>query len=992
MSDIDADAFRGSLWHRWDPHIHAPGTAMNDQFSGPDPWREFFERVGRQDPPIRALGITDYFLIDTYENARAARDGGSLPGVDLVFPNVEIRLSIGTGSNAAVNAHLLFSPDDHDHAERIGRLLETFVFRYQKDQFRCERAELIRLGRMHDPTIVDDRAALTAGVNQFKIDFADLRGAWDSNEWFKANCLVAVAAGERDGTSGLRDATGSFDATRTEIEAFAHIIFSGNPKQAEFWLGKGVVKLPELNAKWNGVKPCLHGSDAHGHDKIGKPALDRLCWLKGAPTFETLRQACLNPEGRAFIGKEPPRGALPGNVIKSVSVSDAPWMSPSAIELNPGLIAIIGARGSGKTALADFVAMGGCAVSKHLSDKSFLRRAREHLGESTATLAWESGDETSNAFSSIEHEELIDAPHVQYLSQQFVDQLCSAEGLEDPLVREIERVVFDAHPEGDRLDATNFEELLGDRLRGAKSARSRNVDAIARISEAMTAEQARKDGLAAQIKSREEQAKAIAKDEADLRTLIPKGDEARAKRHEAVSQAVEAKRALVVKAKARLETLRFLSEDVDNHQQHVLPDLARGIRDERALAKLSEHEWAQFGIEFAGNVEAILEARIAEAKRAVSDLEGPAKAPGQDAAADPATPLVAESDDLSAHPLNLLERELARLQKLVGLDGQNARRYKQILEKVAKAKIALGKLDAEIEKGKGAADRIEALRLQRREAYVGVFESVVEEEKALAELYGPLKARIAEAAGSLAKLSFTVRREVDLKAWCAAGEELLDLRAAGAFKGVGSLRAAAELALGDAWRAGDAARAGEALTGFSTAYSAQLRIHKPAQADPKEWTRRVSAWLFSTDHISVRYGLAFDGVAIERLSPGTRGIVLLLLYLAVDSEDDRPLIIDQPEENLDPQSIYDELVQEFQRAKLRRQVIIVTHNANLVVNTDADQVIVARCGSHEPGRLPVMTYQSGGLEQPAIREAVCSILEGGKDAFRERARRLRVAL
>jgi energy-coupling factor transporter ATP-binding protein EcfA2 len=154
----------------------------------------------------------------------------------------------------------------------------------------------------------------------------------------------------------------------------------------------------------------------------------------------------------------------------------------------------------------------------------------------------------------------------------------------------------------------------------------------------------------------------------------------------------------------------------------------------------------------------------------------------------------------------------------------------------------------------------------------------------------------------------------------------------------------------------------------------------------------VSEWLFSTDHISVGYRLEFDGVAIERLSPGTRGIVLLLLYLADDSQDDRPLIVDQPEENLDPQSIYDELVVEFQRAKLRRQVIIVTHNANLVVNTDADQVIVTRCGNHEPGRLPHMSYVSGGLEEPEIREAVCAILEGGKHAFQERAKRLRVSV
>lgn len=85
--------------------------------------------------------------------------------------------------------------------------------------------------------------------------------------------------------------------------------------------------------------------------------------------------------------------------------------------------------------------------------------------------------------------------------------------------------------------------------------------------------------------------------------------------------------------------------------------------------------------------------------------------------------------------------------------------------------------------------------------------------------------------------------------------------------------------------------------------------------------------------------------------------MLLLLYLTIDAEDDRPLIIDQPEENLDPQSIFQELVHRFREAKKRRQIIIVTHNANLVVNTDADQIIVAQCGSHRPGQLPVISYE-----------------------------------
>jgi len=992
MVKLDADSSRGSLWHRWDPHIHAPGTAMNDQFSGADPWREFFEGVDRQDPPIRALGITDYFLVDTYEKARAGKASGSLPSVELLFPNVEIRLSIGTSSNSAINAHLLFSPDDIDHVDRIRRLMSTFKFRYLKDEFRCERSELMRLGRAHDAKIVDDGAALTAGANQFKMDFEDLRQTWETNDWFRNNCLVAVAGGERDGTSGLRDETGSFAATRKNIEGFAHIIFSSNPKQVAFYLGQGAVSLQELNDQWGGVKPCLHGSDAHAHSTVGKPALGRFCWLKGALSFETLRQACMNPEGRAFIGMEPPLGALPGNAIRSVSVTEAPWMSPNSIQLNPGLIAIIGARGSGKTALADFIAMGGCAVSKHLSDKSFLRRAEEHLQKSKAELTWQSGESTSNSFAGIDAEDLIDAPHVQYLSQQFVDQLCSAEGLEDPLVREIERVVFDAHPDADRLDATNFEELLDIRLEAARASRSRNVESIGKISESMTSEQARKDGLAALAKDRDERHKAILKDETDLKALMPKGDDARAKRHDTVSEAVEAKRALVLKAKVRLEALLRLTEDVENLRQHVLPEMAEGLRLEREEAALSRLEWDQFGLMFAGDVDTILTQRIDETRRLARALEGAPATPGQDANVDPSIPLIAPEDDLLKHPLGLLERELARLRKLVGMDAQNGRRFKQIADKVSKAKIALAKADAEIAKSKGAAERIDALRLQRRAAYVGVFQAVLDEETALAELYEPLKARIAEAPGSLAKLAFTVRRHVDLAAWCEAGESLLDLRFGNAFKGKGSLRVIAELSLLEAWQIGDAAQAGEALQNFAALHSGDLKAQRPADMEAKEWARRIAAWLFNTNHISVGYGLQFDGVAIERLSPGTRGIVLLLLYLAVDSQDDRPLIIDQPEENLDPQSIYEELVVEFQRAKKRRQLIIVTHNANLVVNTDADQVIVARCGNHEPGRLPRMTYESGGLEEPAIRESVCAILEGGKAAFRERAKRLRVSV
>jgi energy-coupling factor transporter ATP-binding protein EcfA2 len=117
---------------------------------------------------------------------------------------------------------------------------------------------------------------------------------------------------------------------------------------------------------------------------------------------------------------------------------------------------------------------------------------------------------------------------------------------------------------------------------------------------------------------------------------------------------------------------------------------------------------------------------------------------------------------------------------------------------------------------------------------------------------------------------------------------------------------------------------------------------------------------------------------------------LLLLYLAVDIQDLRPLFIDQPEENLDPQSVFDELVPHFRAARQRRQVIVVTHNANLVVNTDADQVIIASSKRRDDGGLPLISYESGSLENPNIRAAVCRLLEGGRRAFLERERRYRL--
>jgi len=102
---------------------------------------------------------------------------------------------------------------------------------------------------------------------------------------------------------------------------------------------------------------------------------------------------------------------------------------------------------------------------------------------------------------------------------------------------------------------------------------------------------------------------------------------------------------------------------------------------------------------------------------------------------------------------------------------------------------------------------------------------------------------------------------------------------------------------------------------------------------------------------------------------------LLKIFLA---EGDCPLIVDMPEENLDNKFIYEELVEAFRQAKRKRQIIIATNNANLVVNTDAEEVIVAEFKDN------VIKYTVGSMEDKSIRDEITAILEGGEEALKKR--------
>jgi ABC-type cobalamin/Fe3+-siderophores transport system ATPase subunit len=162
------------------------------------------------------------------------------------------------------------------------------------------------------------------------------------------------------------------------------------------------------------------------------------------------------------------------------------------------------------------------------------------------------------------------------------------------------------------------------------------------------------------------------------------------------------------------------------------------------------------------------------------------------------------------------------------------------------------------------------------------------------------------------------------------------------------------------------------------------------------------------DWYNIAYEVKMDGDTINIMSPGKKALVLLKLLISL-SESNCPILIDQPEDDLDNRSIFNDLIPFIKKKKKERQIIIVTHNANIVLGSDAEEIIIAnQDGNDSPKCKRRFEYRSGSIENEdaiynsegnieagilntrGIQQHICDILEGGKDAFELRKRKYHI--
>ena len=352
------------------------------------------------------------------------------------------------------------------------------------------------------------------------------------------------------------------------------------------------------------------------------------------------------------------------------------------------------------------------------------------------------------------------------------------------------------------------------------------------------------------------------------------------------------------------------------------------------------------------------------------------------------------------------------LLKLIEDRNKETKAFETQKIKFQQQKAKISQMEKTIEALKSEIARVETetrpqrdtIREQRFAKYCDYFTVLGAERAEITKLYGPLQESLDRGSDTDRRLRFEAKFTYDVAEHLDKGLAILDRTKRGNFRDVEALKQS----LNRLWESyvknrfdGTAIR--DALMVLWHEFTV---IGEPAGSTPVDIESQLREgrslqdffdWFFDPRYFTVTSSLKFDDTDLYLLSPGQKGIVLLMLYLGMDRADTRPLVIDQPEDNLDNLSVYEDLIGLFRTRKQSRQIILVTHNPNLVVNTDAEQVIVA---SYDGKVNPRISYVAGSLENQAeqipnvkvedltdgIIEKVCAVLEGGPGAFSGRSK------
>ena len=439
---------RGSEWIKADFHIHTLGTKKNDQFSERESdkfFNIFFKKA--YENKIKIIGITDYFDIENYKIAQEELDKLKIDNTlsdqereffkeILLIPNIELRIGTVTGKGRLINIHCLFSPN------RLSELSDHFFSEMKCGIHKMTKTGIIELGKSYLKNSNNEEEFYKKGIEVFYVTIEDLEKV---KNYFKDDLLIGVSNSSCDGVSGIKGHEefynkeyGSIEEIQRRIYSISDFIFSANPKDREYFLGKKN-GLEEIKKRCKGVKACFHGSDAHIEDKIFKPDNNRYCWVKCEPTFEGIKQVIQEPEDRVVIQENKPDDKKNYNIIDSICFQDNNG-DEIKVYFNQNLNTIIGGKSTGKSLLLKNIV--------NLIDKEYLK----------SKIEIESFSELSNF--KIEWKDKIkdEKRNVEYIPQTYLNHLLNNKNKESQIDKTAEKIMKQDNIVKENLE--NINEII----------------------------------------------------------------------------------------------------------------------------------------------------------------------------------------------------------------------------------------------------------------------------------------------------------------------------------------------------------------------------------------------------------------------------------------------------------------------------------------------------------------------------------------------------
>jgi ABC-type lipoprotein export system ATPase subunit len=1012
---------RGSEWRKWDLHIHTPasfhweGQKFNSTPNPADNIRlidEMIQALNTAEPAVFA--IMDYWTFDGWFALKKRLLDPDAPKLNkTVFPGIELRLV--SPMESRLNAHVLFSDETNDQvlkdflAGLRVALIERPLSEYSlKCLARQVGEDLLReKGFKKSEVMSVDDTALLAGSTIAEITYESYKQA-----------IKNVPDNMALGFMPFNTNDGLADVKWQEHYAYVLGLFETSPifetRTPDLWAAFSGVKT-DTNKKWisdfqhalkNIPRLAVSGSDAHRY--YGKQGSNdcrgygdypsgKATWIKADPTFEGLKQAIKEPAKRSYIGALPPKRKLVSEnrslFIDKLEISkknDAvipdKWLDQTSITLNHDLVAIIGNKGSGKSALADITALlGNSQQSQHFS---FLKnnRFRGKVGEPAksfeAKVTW--GDEKILTKNLNENPALEKVELVKYIPQGHFESLCNAHvsGESDAFEKELRSVIFSHSSDAIRLGALSFEQLIEEQesplrsriesFRSELHKLNRQIETL----ENQMSEEAQK-ALAEQLVQKERLLEELIK--------IKPAEIAEPTNSLSPEQQLVSEKLLAITT--QLE--RAISNKESNtEEQTKIAAKKKACKNIREGIEVVKRSIKQFNSEF----ESAIELLNLKPQQLISlDINENIIDEIEDSLIVHDNSIKEININLNSEEESLLKQKSSLSEKL-NAPQQAFQEYKEQLKVWEDKIISLqGSKDEPdtlegLKHRKNILDTLPNQRLQLMEQRLSLANQILlilNEQKANREaLFEPVQSLIQN--NSLIRDEYKLQFMAELS--CTADQiynKLFSIikQTSGEFRGESESLSVIKDLIDK-----------HDLNDIDSTLSFIDELHRKLEASSKNnvgiasllrkdrTSNEVYDLIFGLEYIDPRYTLMFQDAQIEQLSPGQRGALLLIFYLLVD-KGNTPIILDQPEENLDNETIVSLLVPVLTEAKQKRQIIMVTHNPNLAVVCDAEQIIHCefdRKNGHN------ITYTSGAIECNVINNKVVNVLEGTMPAFDNR--------